>query len=213
MVVVTPGVEQGARLILPHQEVVDEYEKVRQGGIVQDVAVLIAVGIGTDGKRQVLGVSVALFETEAHWRSFLQSLVARGLCGVQLVVSDAHEGLKAARQAVFGGVPWQRCQFHLQQNASACVPRQEMRAQVAADIRAVFNAPGRAEAEALLREAVLKYEKTALRLSAWMEEALPEGMTVFALPAAHRRLLRTTNGVERVNQFFRAKLACEKNKD
>ena len=85
------------------------YESVRQNGIVDKAAVLIAVGVDTLGKRQVLGVSVALSEHEAHWRQFLQSLVARGLSGIRLVISDAHEGLKAARQAVFGGVPWQRC--------------------------------------------------------------------------------------------------------
>ena len=179
------------------------YEQVRQAGIMQKAAVLIAVGIGTDGKRQVLGVSVALSEQEVHWREFLQGLVARGLCGVQLIVSDAHEGLKAARQAVFGSTLWQRCQFHLQQNASAHVPRQEMKAQVAADIRAIFCAQNRAEAEALLKRAVQKYEKTAPKLAAWMEETLPEGLNVFAVPEAHRRLLRTTNVVERVNREVR----------
>jgi len=92
------------------------YERVRQNGLVQKAAVLIAVGVDESGKRTVLGVSVALSEHEVHWRTFLQSLVARGLCGVQLVISDAHEGLKAARLAVFGGVPWQRCQFHLPPN-------------------------------------------------------------------------------------------------
>lgn len=91
------------------------YERVRQSGLVQKAAVLVAVGVDEAGKRCVLGVSVALSEHEVHWRSFLQSLVSRGLCGVRLVISDAHEGLKAARLAVFGGVPWQRCQFHLQQ--------------------------------------------------------------------------------------------------
>ena len=80
------------------------YEKVRQAGIVQDAAVLIAVGIDAHGKRQVLGASVALSEKEAHWRSFLQGLTRRGLCGVRLVVSDAHQGLKAARLAVLGSV-------------------------------------------------------------------------------------------------------------
>jgi len=179
------------------------YEKVRQGGLVQDAAVLIAVGVDQTGRRQVLGVSVALSEREAHWRSFLSGLVSRGLCGVRLVVSDAHEGLKAARLAVLGGVPWQRCQFHLQQNASAYVPRQDMKAQVAADIRAVFNAQDRAEADALLRRAVQKYEATAPRLAAWLEESLPEGLTVLAFPEPHRRLLRTTNGVERVNREVR----------
>lgn len=179
------------------------YEKVRQGGLVQDAAVLIAVGVDTQGKRSVLGVSVALSEKEVHWRQFLQSLVSRGLCGVRLIVSDAHEGLKAARLAVLGSTIWQRCQFHLQQNASAYVPRQDMKAQVAADIRAVFNAPGKTEADALLKRAVQKYEATAPKLAAWLEENLPEGLAVFAFPDPHRRLLRTTNSVERVNREVR----------
>ena len=176
------------------------YEKVRQGGLVQDAAVLIAVGVDAQGKRQVLGVSVALSEKEVHWRAFLQSLVTRGLCGVRLVVSDAHEGLKAARRAVLGGIAWQRCQFHLQQNTGAYVPKQDMKAQVAADIRAIFNAQDRTEADAFLKRAVQKYEKTAPKLASWLEENLPEGLAVFAFPEPHRRLLRTTNGVERVNR-------------
>lgn len=176
------------------------YERVRQAGLVQKAAVLIAVGVDEAGKRQVLGVSVALSEHEVHWRSFLQSLVSRGLGGVRLIVSDAHEGLKAARLAVFGGVPWQRCQFHLQQNASAYVPKQDMKAQVAADIRAIFNAQDKAEAEALLRRTVQKHTATAPKLAAWLEESLAEGLTVLAFPEPHRRLLRTTNGVERVNR-------------
>ena len=85
------------------------YEKVRQGGLVQSAAVLVAVGVTNDGKRQILGVSVALSEHEAHWRAFLKSLVERGLSGVRLIVSDSHMGLSAARQAVFGSVLWQRC--------------------------------------------------------------------------------------------------------
>lgn len=176
------------------------YERVRQGGLVQKAAVLIAVGVDEGGKRCVLGVSVALSEHEVHWRTFLQSLVSRGLGGVRLVISDAHEGLKAARLAVFGGVPWQRCQFHLQQNASAYVPKQEMKASVAGDIRAIFNAQDRTEAEALLKRTVQKYAATAPKLAAWLEESLPEGLTVFAFAEPHRRLLRTTNGVERVNR-------------
>ena len=176
------------------------YERVRQNGLVQKAAVLIAVGVDESGKRTVLGVSVALSEHEVHWRTFLQSLAARGLCGVRLVISDAHEGLKAARLAVFGGVPWQRCQFHLQQNASAYVPKQEMKPQVAADIRAIFNAQDKAEADALLKRTAQKYEQTAPKLAAWLEENLPEGLTVLSFPEAHRRLLRTTNGVERVNR-------------
>jgi putative transposase len=110
------------------------YEKVRHGGVLADCAMLIAMGIGPDGKRTILGVSVALSEAEVHWRNFLSSLVARGLHGVKFIVSDAHPGMAAARQAVFPSVPWQRCQFHLQQNAQAYVPRLDMRSVVAADI-------------------------------------------------------------------------------
>lgn len=179
------------------------YEKVRQGGQIRDAAVLIAVGVTAEGKRQVLGVSVALSEQEVHWRTFLQSLLVRGLCGVELVISDAHTGLQAARQAVFGGVAWQRCQFHLQQNARAYVPRQEMKAPVAADLRAIFQAASAHEADGLLRRTVEKYSKSAPKLAAWMEANVPEGLTVFAFPPAHRRLLRTTNGVERLNEEIR----------
>ena len=179
------------------------YEKVRRNGTVQDAAVLLAVGVDESGRRQVLGVSVSLSEHEAHWRAFLIHLVGRGLSGVQLVISDDHAGLKAARCAVLGGVPWQRCQFHLQQNAQAYVPRQEMKAEVARDIRAVFNAGGQREAVAMVATAVEKYAKTAPRLSTWMEENLSEGLTVFAFPDAHRRMLRTSNGLERLNQEIR----------
>jgi len=179
------------------------YEKVRQNGQVRDAAVLKAVGLTAEGKRQVLGVSVSLGEQEVHWRTFLQSLVTRGLSGVELVISDAHVGLQQARRAVFGGVPWQRCQFHLQQNAQAYVPRHSMKAEVAADIRAIFNAPSRHEAEALLDRLVQKYEQRASRLANWMETNIPEGLTVFSFPAAHQRRLRTANGLERLNREVR----------
>jgi len=174
------------------------YEKVRQDGQVRDAAVLLAAGVNADGKREVLGVSVSLGEHEVHWRNFLQSLVARGLSGVELIISDAHSGIKRATRAVFGGVPWQRCQCHLQRNAQAHIPRKSMKADVASDIRAVFNAPDRQEAEALLKKIVAKYAQDAPRLATWMEENLPEGLTVFAFPESHRRLIRTTNGLERL---------------
>lgn len=89
------------------------YEQVREDGQVRDLAILTAVGVNRDGKREILGVSVSLSEHEVHWRAFLESLKARGLGGVQLIISDDHAGLRAARLAVFGGIPWQRCQFHL----------------------------------------------------------------------------------------------------
>lgn len=179
------------------------YEKVRQDGAVRDAAVLTAIGITRAGRRQMLGVSLSLSEAEVHWRSFLQSLVSRGLGGVRLIVSDAHEGLTAARKAVFGGVGWQRCQFHLQQNAQAYVPRQDMKGEVAADIRAIFNSSSLDDAKLMLDRVVRKYEKNASRLSNWLENNILQGLTVFALPQAHWRLLRTTNGLERVNEEIR----------
>ncbi len=176
------------------------YEKVRHGGSVVDCAVLIAVGVLPSGKRTVLGVSVSLSEAEVHWREFLASLVKRGLHGVEMITSDAHEGLKAARKSVFPGVPWQRCQFHLQQNAVAYVPKVDMRSEVADDLRGVFNAPDANEADRLLKLAADKYRPKAPKLADWMERSVPEGLTVFTRPTAHRRRLRTSNMLERLNK-------------
>lgn len=176
------------------------YEKVRCSGSVISCAVLVAIGITPEGKRSVVGVSVDLSEAEVHWRNFLASLQNRGLHGVQLIVSDSHAGIKAAREARFSGVPWQRCQFHLQQNAMQYVPKIAMRKTVAADLRAVFDAPDRNEAQRQLDIVVKKYAKSAPKLSAWIEANIPEGLAVFELPAAHRKRLRTTNMLERVNK-------------
>jgi transposase-like protein len=174
------------------------YEKVRVDGQIRDAAVLIASGVKPDGKRLILGMSVSLGEQELHWRGFLQSLVDRGLNGVELIISDAHVGLQAARKAVFSGIPWQRCQFHLQQNASQYVPRQSMKREVAEDIRAIFNTPDRAQAEAQLRKTVEKYAHSASKLADWLEGNIPEGLTVFSFPVDHRRRIRTVNSLERV---------------
>jgi putative transposase len=179
------------------------YEQVREDGQVRHLAVLVAVGVTPAGKREILGVSVSLSEHEVHRRAFLESLKQRGLGGVQLITSDDHAGLRAARLAVFGGLPWQRCQFHLQQNAQAYVPRKDMQAEVAADIRLIFEAPDRTTAEAYLAKAVSKYQTSASRLAEWMATNIPEGLTVFAFPTTFRKLLRTTNGVERLHREVR----------
>jgi transposase-like protein len=179
------------------------YEKVREAGQVRDAAVLVASGITPEGERQVLGVSVSLSEHESHWKAFLKGLKDRGMSGVKLVISDDHEGLGAARRAVLGSVPWQRCQFHLQQNAGAYVPKQTMRMEVAADIRSMYNAPDRKTAEEFLQAAIQKYAVSAPRLSAWLEDNLSEGFTVFDFPLEHRRSIRTTNSLERINKEIR----------
>lgn len=176
------------------------YEKVRHGGSVVDCAVLIALGILPDGKRSVLGISVSLSEAEVHWRTFLESLQNRGLHGVRMIVSDQHAGLKAARQARFAGVPWQRCQFHLMQNAMQYVPKVAMRTEVAADLRTILDAADADNAGRLLQQTVKKYHTSAPKLAEWLDANVPESLTVLRLPTAHRRRLRTTNMLERLNE-------------
>ena len=176
------------------------YEKVRHGGAVIDCAVLVAIGVGIDGRRRVLGVSVSLSEAEVHWREFLASLKGRGLIGVRLVVSDDHAGLKAARRAELPGGAWQRCQFHLQRNVVAYVPQAAMRREVARAVRGVFNAPDRETAERASAQVAERYRKRAPRLAAWLEETVPEALAVFDLPEPHRRLLRTVNSLENLNK-------------
>lgn len=183
------------------------YEKVRHGGSVVDCAVLIAAGVLPNGKRTVLGVSVSLSEAEVHWRNFLESLIVRGLRGVRLITSDAHVGLKAAISACFPGTAWQRCQFHLQQNAMAYVPSIAMRPEVARDLRAIFNAPDRAEADRLLDRFIEKWCKTAPKLAEWAADAVPEALQVFVLPQEHRRRMRTSNMLERLNREIKRRTA------
>lgn len=185
------------------------YEKVRVDKTVRDCALLIAYGVQENGSRRVLGVSVELSEAEVHWRNFLNSLVKRGLCGLTMITSDNHAGLKAARMSVFPSVPWQRCQFHLQQNASAYVPKKAMQEAVHADIRNVFNMPSKEEAERLLSLTVAKYQDQASDLSQWLESDLAEGFTVFdAAPPTARKKLRTTNMVEFQNKELKKRTRC-----
>jgi transposase-like protein len=179
------------------------YEKVRVSGQVIDCAVLTAIGVGEDGKRDVLGASTLLSEAEVHWRSFLQGLQQRGMHGVKMIISDAHEGLKAARKAVFPSVPWQRCQFHLQQNAQNYVTKRSKKEEVGSAIRAVFNAPNIDEAGRLLKMAISEYEKEMPQLSRWMEENIHEGLTVFSFPERYWKKIRTSNVVERLNREIR----------
>ena len=179
------------------------YEKVRRQGSIQDVAVLKATGVNCWGKREVIGVSCRLSEAEVHWREFLQQLQKRGLEGVQLIVSDDHSGLRAARRAVFPSVPWQRCQFHLSQNAQRYARRSDQRAAIATDIRDIFNAPSGGEAEAMLRARVEQYHDRNPELADWMETNLPEGFTVFRFPRSTWRRIRTNNGLENLNRQIR----------
>jgi putative transposase len=122
---------------------------------------------------------------------------ARGLRGVQYVVSDDHAGLRAARRAVFGGATWQRCQFHLAQNAIHHAPNLAIRKRVGAELREIWNAASLAKAETALTELIADYRDTAPKLAAWLEENVPEGLAVFTLPKHHRRRMRTSSPMER----------------
>jgi transposase-like protein len=167
------------------------YEEVRRA------AFLTAVGVDEEGRRDVLGVSGSLSEREFRWSQFRSSLLEQGLCGVRLVMSDSRGGLCAARTSVFGRLPWQRCEFHLQHIAQGHVPKLEMRAEVASDIRTIFRAQHGVEADQLLTMAVKESESNTRKLSECMETNIPEELTVFSFSAAHRGVLRTTNGVVR----------------
>ena len=176
------------------------YEKVREGGVVRDAAVLSAIGIGPDERRRVLGVSCTVSEAEIHWRAFLESLLERGMRGVQFVVSDDHAGLRAARKAVLTGATWQRCQFHLAQNAIHHAPSLAIRKRIGAELRLIWNAPNLETATENLRRLVETYRDKSSKLAAWLEGNIPEGLAVFTLPEHHRRRLRTSNPIERAVQ-------------
>ena len=180
------------------------YEKIRIAGIVRSCAVFTAIGIRAhDGKRTILGTSISLSEAEVHWRDFLSNLKSRGLFPTGSITSDAHEGLKAALASVFPGIPWNRCQFHLQQNAQSYVPKQEMKSSVVADIRSIFNSESLPIATQKLISAVEKYSAISPKLAAWMEANLPDGFTVFAFPEPIRQRLRTSNLCEMINKQIR----------
>jgi putative transposase len=161
---------------------------------------LSAIGVDPEGRRRVLGVSAALSEAEVHWRSFLDDLVGRGLRGVRFITSDDHAGLRAARQAVFPGAQWQRCQFHLAQNAIHHAPNVTIRKAIGAELRRVWNASTLVSAQEELDRLVKTYQSTAPKLATWLESAVPEGLTVFSLPDQHRRRMRTANPIERAIQ-------------
>lgn len=173
------------------------YESVRVGSQVAKQALLLAIGVDYNGERHILDTSVANSEAEVNWRVFLEGLVRRGMHGLRMITSDDHSGLRAAIDAVFPGILWQRCQFHLQQNAHAYVTRKDDVPVVSADIRKVFNAPDYENAERYLNQLVETYQKTNPRLAAWADENLREGLSVFHIPENHRRKMRTSNLAER----------------
>lgn len=176
------------------------YEKARVEHRIVDVAVLVAVGVDADGYRQVLAVDVAHGETKASWSAFLEGLVERGLEGVELVVSDAHPGLADARRRHLPGVPWQRCQRHFLENALERAPK-ALEDELHERLRAIWDdAEGPEQARAGLRALATDLEAEHPELAEWLEVKGEETLSCFHFPQSHRRRIRTTNGLERVNQ-------------
>ncbi len=177
-----------------------QYEKVRYGGAVRSMAVLKAVGVNEEGRREVLGISCALSEAEVHWRDFLKDLLRRGLFGVEMVISDDHAGLRGALRAVLPAVKWQRCIFHLAQNAGHHSPSKAMQGEIHEAVKAIYGAQDLAEAEARMKKIVEKLKEKAPKFCSWLEMNFVEGLTFYQFPKKHWRKIRTVNAVERINR-------------
>jgi putative transposase len=173
-------------------------EKVRDGGRVVRKALVLAYAVHESGYREVIGLDVGEAETEAFWRSFLRGLVERGLSGVQLVVSDAHAGLKKAIGQVLG-CPWQRCTVHFLREALGHA-RREQQPMLAALIRPIFNADSGEQARELLGEALERLRAPLPKIADLLEEAEEDLLAFYAFPADHRAKLRSTNPLERFNR-------------
>lgn len=176
------------------------YERVRHDNYVKDFAVLVAIGINSKGKREVLGFSVSLSEAEVHWRTFLQSLIERGLHGVEYIASDDHQGLKTALKAIFPRALWQRCQFHFAQNAQSYSPKVNMRKEIAQSVRDIFACPDIELARTKTIEIIKKYESSAPAFSKWLELNVEDCFAVYSLPPSFRVRLRTVNSLENLNR-------------
>jgi transposase-like protein len=173
-------------------------EKVRDGGRVVRKALVLAYGVHQSGYREVIALDVGEAETEAFWRSFLRSLVERGLVGVQLVVSDAHAGLKKAIAQVLG-CPWQRCSVHFLREALGHA-RREQQPMLAALIRPLFSADDGEQARELVGDALERLRKPLPKIAALLEEAEDDLLAFYSFPVDHRPKLRSTNPLERVNR-------------
>jgi putative transposase len=182
------------------------YEYVREDHRVQSMAVVIAYGVRADGVREVLGLDIGLSEDVVLWREFLQGLVARGVRGVKLVISDAHPGLKQAVKEVFLGAAWQRCRVHFMRNLLARVPK-SAQAMVAATVRTIFDQPDRAAAEAQLLQVVEALGERFPAVTALLLEAEGEILTFYDFPPEHRRQIYSTNPLERLHKELKRRSA------
>jgi putative transposase len=175
------------------------YLKVRQNHRVVSMAVVIAIGVRETGEREILGLAIGASEESAFWTEFLRGLVQRGLKGVQLVISDAHSGLKEAISAVLNGASWQRCRVHFMRNVLAHVPKGD-KAMVAAAIRTIFAQPDRETAEVQLSEVVQAMEKRWPKAAETLAAGAADVLTYMAFPREHWTRIYSTNPLERLNR-------------
>ena len=178
------------------------YLKVREGHRVVSVAHVVAYALNDEGYREVIGTGVGTTEDEAFWTLFLRELVARGLHGVQLVISDAHEGLKAAIAKVFTGVSWQRCMVHFLRNVITAVPK-HAQGVVGAAVRTIFAQPDYPSAKAQLRSVSDRLKPTYPRVAEMLDEAEEDILAYLHFPEPHWRQIRCTNLLERLNREIR----------
>jgi transposase-like protein len=185
--------------VFPYLIVDARYERIREAGVIVSHAVLIAIGIDWDGRRQILGVELANRESRSSWSDFLRGLKARGLNGVELVVSDDHAGLKAAIREVLPEAVWQRCYVHFLRNALDYVPR-KVDDDCLQELRWLYARRDLAEARSDLTAWLARWAGKYPRLTAWVEENLEETLSFYRFPRQHHKHLKSTNMLERLNE-------------
>lgn len=175
------------------------YEKVRVEGVIRSQAVLVAIGITWEGRREVLGVELANRESRSSWRDFAVGLVERGLRGVELVITDDHAGLRKAIQEVLPGAAWQRCYVHFLRNALDYLPR-KADDDCLTELRWIYDRRTLQEAQTDLAAWLKKWSGRYAKLCCWVEENIEETFTFYRWPIAHHKHLKSTNMLERINQ-------------
>jgi putative transposase len=174
------------------------YIKVRENGHVLGMAAVVAVGVRSTGEREVLGLDLGPAEDRTFWLSFLRSLVARGLHGVRLVISDAHEGLKGALSAALAMATWQRCRVHFMRNVLSQIPK-AAQSVVGAAVRSIFVQPDQEAAREQLRRVADGLQDKYPKVAALLDDAAEDVLAYMAFPSEHRRQIHSTNTLERLN--------------
>jgi putative transposase len=191
----------GQRLEKPYPYLILDarYERVRAAGVIMSQAVLVAIGVDWEGRRNVLGVELANRESATSWKDFLVGLKARGLEGVEFVVSDDHEGLRRAIRETLPAAAWQRCYVHFLRNALDHLPRRAGD-DCLQELRWLYDRRDLAEARQDLARWLTKWQAKHPKLCDWVEENIEETLTYFCLPQQHHKHMKSTNMLERLNQ-------------